>query len=324
MVIKKATLVLTTLLLTNTALASSDLNEEKTTNFIVTPFVAYRYDVFKWAIPSNNFPSKKVSELIWKNYIIQPGINIETEPTENSFTFLGYAKYGYILKNMSKSWDKDWHVYKQKSGKIISKQPYSNTLSSVKGNILDLSTAIGYSFNLLKNNLFIFYIGYDYIDYKNKIYGIRQIADNKNNLLYPFNQLISKYYFKMKSPWVGLSVNAPLNDKLSIIPTIKFYSFKYIGKGYWLLRDDLAQNPSLKHNAKGNGLGLDVNFLYKYTDNLDFKISVETKRFKMKKGQAQDFLLSDNNKKSTRVMKRNLFNLSLISSSISAGVRYKF
>jgi hypothetical protein len=156
MTIKKVVLLSTCLLINTTALADSYSKEEKSTNFVITPSVAYRYDVFKYSIPSNNFPSKKVSELIWKNYIIQPGINIETEPTENRFTFLGYAKYGYILKNMSKSWDKDWHVYKQKSGKIISKQPYSNTLSSVKGNILDLSTAIGYSFNLLKNNLFIF------------------------------------------------------------------------------------------------------------------------------------------------------------------------
>jgi hypothetical protein len=113
MTIKKVVLLSTCLLINTTALADSYSKEEKSTNFVITPSVAYRYDVFKYSIPSNNFPSKKVSELIWKNYIIQPGINIETEPTENRFTFLGYAKYGYILKNMSKSWDKDWLVYKQ-------------------------------------------------------------------------------------------------------------------------------------------------------------------------------------------------------------------
>ena len=122
MVIKKPALVIATLLLTNTALATSDPNEEKITNFIVTPSVAYRYDVFKYSIPDSIFVDKKLSELTWKNYIVQPGIKIEIEPTAYGFTFLGQGKYGYILKNKSKSWDKDWELHKPKrSNKIKSK-----------------------------------------------------------------------------------------------------------------------------------------------------------------------------------------------------------
>ena len=81
------------------------------------------------------------------------------------------------------------------------------------------------------------------------------------------------------------ALNTQLNDRLSIIPTIKLYSFKYVGKGYWLLRNDVKHNPSMKHNAKGRGLGFDVDFLYKYSDNLDFKINLETKKLKMKTGK---------------------------------------
>jgi hypothetical protein len=77
MVIKKAVIVLTTLLLANTTLADSYSKEEKTTNFIVTPSIAYRYDVFKYAIPDDKFTNKKLSELIWKNHIIQPSIKFE-------------------------------------------------------------------------------------------------------------------------------------------------------------------------------------------------------------------------------------------------------
>ena len=61
MVIKKLALVLTTLLIANTALADSYSQGEQTTNFIVTPSVAYRYDVFKWSVPSDRFPDKKIS-----------------------------------------------------------------------------------------------------------------------------------------------------------------------------------------------------------------------------------------------------------------------
>jgi len=247
---KKNLLFFIALLIANTTWADSYSKEEKTINFIVTPSVAYRYDVFKYAIPDNKFINKKLSELIWKNYIIQPSIKFEIEPKSNQFTFLGQVKYGYILKSQSKSWDLDWISDKYES--LLE----SKTQSSVKGNVFDLSGAIGYSLNLFKNNLLTFYVGYDYSDYRNKNYGVRQLAWNQNELLYPFYQMGQKYYFKTKSPWLGLSVNTQLNDRWSIIPTIKFYSFKYVGKGYWLFRDDLKQNPSLKQSAKGTGLGL--------------------------------------------------------------------
>jgi hypothetical protein len=323
MVIKKIAVVVATLLLVTTALADSYLKEEKSTNFIITPSVAYRYDVFKWSIPLTRFPQKKVSELIWKSYIVQPNIQIKIEPKPNQFTFLGQVKYGYILKKSSKSWDYDWFPDKYET--VLE----SKTQSSVKGNILELSGAIGYSVNLFKNNLLTFYLGYDYSDYRNKNYGIYQQVDNQNDVLYPCSQLIAKYYFKTQSPWIGLSVNTSLNDKFSIIPTIKFYSFKYTGKGYWLLRDDLQQNPSFKHKAKGTGLGFDVDFLYKYTDNLDFKINLETKALKMRNGRVKTFF-SEETKRSaffniggTFPDTNKLYDLSLMSSSVSFGLRYK-
>jgi|Laugresbdmm110sn_2_1035109.scaffolds.fasta_scaffold00316_9 hypothetical protein len=323
MVIKKLALVLTTLLIANTTWAESYSKEEKTTNFIVTPSVAYRYDVFKYSIPDDKFINKKLSELTWKNYIIQPSIKIETEPQPNQFTFLAQTKYSYILKNHSESWDRDWHIHQQKSGNLKS-TPDSKTLSSVKGNILDLSGAVGYSFNLPKNSLLTFYVGYDYSDYRNKNYGARQLVD-QNDIVIPFDQLFQKYNFKTQSPWIGLSVKSNLNDKFSIIPTIKLYSFKYVGKGYWLLRDDLKQDPSIKHNARGKGLGFDVDFIYKYSNNLDFKVNLETKYFKMKKGTKSMFFAADPVfNEPEKVGNSKLLNLLLISSSISGGVRYKF
>jgi hypothetical protein len=313
MLIKKVILVLITLFFVNTTFADSYQNEDKNTNFIVTPSIAYRYDVFKWSVPHPQF-NKKLSELVWKNHIVEPRIKIEIAPQPNQFTFLGQAKYGYILKHPSKSWDYDW-IYN-------SSRPSSKNLSSVRGNIIDLSGAVGYSVGLVKDSLLTFYFGYDYTDYRNKDYGVRQLSYGQNRLLNSFKELISKYYFKTLSPWVGLSVNAKLNDRWSIIPTIKLYSFKYVGRGYWLLRDDVKQDPSMKHNARGAGLGVDVDLLYKYSDNLDFKINLETKQFKMKKGEEQAFY-NKNNYVGEKVVNRQLYDLSLMSSSISAGFKYK-
>jgi len=324
MVIKKPALVLVTLLLANTALASSDPYEEKATNFVVSPSIAYRYDVFKWSIPHPDF-DKKGSELTWKNYIVQPSIKVELEPQSNGFTFLAQTKYGYILKDKSKSWDKDWKFTKIKGSKERISKLDSNALSSVKGNVLDLSGAVGYSINLFSDNLLTFYLGYDYTDYKNNDYGVRQLVNNRNDVVFSFDKLISRYNFKTKTPWVGLSINLPLNDKFLVKPTVKYYSFKYIGKGYWINRNDFKQNPSFKDTARGQGFGADVDLAYKYSDNLDFKINLETKRFKMKKGNQQTFLAIDRvNHKPERVDTRKLLGLSFTSYSISGGIKYKF
>jgi hypothetical protein len=325
MVIKKVALLLTAFLMVNTTFAESYSKEEKTTNFIVTPSIAYRYDVFKWSIPDKEFIGKKLSELTWKNYIVQPRIKIEIEPQPNQFTFLAQTKYGYILKNKSKSWDKDWEFHKPKRSNEVKSKIYSNKVSAVKGNILDLSGAIGYSVNLFNNNLLTFYLGYDYTDYKNNQYGIRRLVNSKNDIIFSSDQLVTRYNFKTKAPWVGLSVNVPINDKFLVKPTIKYYSFKYVGKGYWLLRDNLKKNPSFKDTAKGQGLGADVDLLYQYSDNLDFSISLEAKRLKMKKGNQQTFFVANRvTHAPERVVTGKLISLSLISYSISGGIKYRF
>ena len=167
MTIKKVVLLWTFLFINTTSLANTYSKEEKTTNFIVTPSIAYRYDVFKWSVPSDRFPDKKLSELVWKNRIMQPSIKVELEPRSNQLTFLGQVKYGHILKNQSKSWDYDWDYERDGTGNIISKSD-SITKSKATGNILDLSGAVGYSLGLFEKSLLTFYLGYDYSDYRNK------------------------------------------------------------------------------------------------------------------------------------------------------------
>ena len=107
MIIRKVVLLSMFLFINTTALAdsysNSYSNKEKNTNFIVTPSIAYRYDVFKWVLDDFYCTGKKAFKLIWKNHIVQPSIKIELQPQPKQFTFLGQVKYGHILKNQSKS-----------------------------------------------------------------------------------------------------------------------------------------------------------------------------------------------------------------------------
>jgi hypothetical protein len=224
--LRKLVISLINLLFINIVFADSYSNKEQTTNFVIAPSIAYRYDVFKWAIPHREFTNKKNSELIWKNHIVQPGIKFEIEPKQNQFTFLGQVKYGYILKNQSNSWDHDWDNTRDITGNVISKL-VSTTKSQTTGNILDLSGAVGYSLNLFKNNLFSFYLGYDYSDYQNKNYGDIQLA-YKTNFSFSSGGLSRKYYFKTHSPWLGLSINTPITVCMVIKPLKIVYKYLQI------------------------------------------------------------------------------------------------
>ena len=319
MVLKKVVLLWMFLFINTTALADTYSKEEKSTNFIVTPSIAYRYDVFKWVLDDIYYTGKKASKLIWKNRIVQPSIKIQLEPKPNQFTFLGQVKYGHILKNQSKSWDHDWDHTRDITGNVRSKL-VSTTKSQATGNILDLSGAVGYSLSLFKESLLTFYVGYEYSDYRNKDYGSHQLVYKKKSR--PSNELFAKYNFKTRSPWLGLSVNAPITDKFQVIPTIKLHSFKHHGKAYWIHRADFKQDPSFKNSAKGRGIGFDLDFIYKYSDNLDLTLNLETKSFKMKKGK-QEMFLNARNFGGGRVETIKLLDLSLRSSSISAGLKYK-
>jgi len=281
----------------------------------VTPFTSYRYDIFQFSIPSNGFiNSTKLSELTWKNHISEVGIKLETQPKENQFNVQGQLKYGYILNN-SKNQDSDWDNIGE----------FSRTFSSVKGNIYDFSTAIGFS-QLLQNTLFTYYLGMDYTKYQMKDYGLyytihRFYNETNQNILgqsHSNSKLVSKYRFNNYVPWIGLSLNHCINDRFSVNPTVKLYFFYLSGEAGWVLRDDLQYNPSFTHKAFGIGVGFDTELLYQYNNNLALHANIGVKKLDMIQGIKKTFYSFNHTSSS------ELYKLSLFSSSISAGIKYKF
>ena len=133
-------------------------NEPTTHNTIsVTPFTGYRYDVFQWSTPRGSCRTDpKLSELTWKNHIVETGIKVETPLEDRGFSFLGQMKYGIIL-NQSSNQDSDWDNIGE----------YAKSFSSVRGNIFDLSGAVGVS-RQLPSALITYYLGMDYTKYKTK------------------------------------------------------------------------------------------------------------------------------------------------------------
>lgn len=287
---------------------------ETNRDIIIAPFTGYRYDIFKWAIPnSTSSTDPMASELTWKNNISETGITIGTKPEENLFNFLGQFKYGYILSS-SKVQDSDWDDIGE----------HSRAFSSVKGNTFDLSGAIGFS-QTWRDNLINYTIGIDYTKYQMRDYGVYFSINRVENTdtsgplgrTDPKSQLTGKYNFDNYAPWVGASVDYSINEKFSIVPTVKLYLFYLSGQGYWALRTDLQQDPSFTDKALGIGASFDTALLYKYTNDLDFKVNIGIKRFDMKQGRRKTFLANGTD------VTTDLKKLSLFSSSVSVGIKYK-
>ena len=63
----------------------------------------------------------------------------------------------------------------------------------------------------------------------------------------------------------------------------------YRGNGYWNLREDLKQDPSYTHKANGNGLDLDLSFLFRWSEHWQSTIGWQMMWMKVKDGTDQTF-----------------------------------
>ena len=308
-------LLVSTVLLALSFSAKANNTEDYGIN--ITPFTGYRYDVYQWSIPQgNSAKDAKASELTWRNHIWESGIKIETQKEDKKLNFLGKARYGIILNN-SKNQDSDWDEIGE----------YSRTIAKTKGNSIDVSGAIGYS-QLFSKSLLTYYIGMDYTKYNLKDYGLYSkisrepgtdnIEHDYLGQRYPNSKLVTKYSFDNYAPWLGLLLNYQINDNLSIAPFIKAYGFYLHGEADWVLRDDVKHDPSFIDKATGYGASIETEVLYKYSDSLDFRANLGIKGLKMLKGNKKAFAADGETNKT------KLKDLTFISSSVSAGIKYRF
>jgi hypothetical protein len=280
-------------------------------NVILTPFTGYRYDIYQWSIQDMN---NNLTKLTWRSHVSEIGVKIKIVPQDNRFNFLGHVKYGFILSN-SKNQDSDWDNIGE----------YERTFSATKGNTFDLSGAVGFS-QVLENALVNYYLGMDYSNYRTKSYGldykINRIRDTNITTILgrtkSKSHLINKYCFDNYASWLGASINYPINNNLTISPTIKLYLFYLSSEADWVLRKDFKHEPSFTDKAKGIGASFDTELFYNYNNILGLKLNVGIKNFVMKGGVKKTFFSDDTHSS------KELDQLSLFSFVLSAGIRYKF
>ena len=187
-----------------------------------------------------------------------------------------------------------------------------------------MSGAVGFSQSFPKA-LVTYYVGLDYTKYRMNDYGLYYSIHRFYNSE-TFNQLgqthsksmkVATHNFDNYSPWIGGSVNYSINDRLLVIPTIKLHLFNIYSKTNLILRNDLQHNPSFTHKALGVAASFDIELLYKYNQNLDFKIGTGIKKFDMFYGREKKFFADGD------TFTRDLKKLSLQSSNLNVGLRFK-
>jgi hypothetical protein len=313
-------LILLPLFSSNAEDKAMDLNgknkELKIVNTIaVTPIAGYRYDIFSWSIPNNGLiTGDKLSELTWKNSVIETGVRIETQPRVNNYNFLGHIKYGYIL-DRSTNQDSDWDDLGE----------FSKSFSNVKGNSLDISGAVGFS-RQMKSAIATYYYGMDYTNYNMRNFGLNfEISRQRHTSIgqetgqiIPTSTKVSTYKFNNYAPWVGASLLYPVNKEFSVTPTVKLYMFYLSAEADWILREDYKHDPSFTDKAFGYGASFDAELAYKFSNSLDLTGNVGFKGFSMSRGIQEDRFANGRRGSS------NLKSLYFVSSYANLGMRYKF
>jgi len=248
-------------------------NETPRKSISLEPFTEYRYDVFQWSITDlfdYGTPRKKVSELTWKNYIFNNGIKIKTLEQDNNFNFLGKISYGLVLKGSSMQ-DSDWNYIGDE---------FSRSFSTVKGDVLDISSAIGTS-RKFRTSLFTYYVGFDYSKYQFNDYGLRYQINEYHFGKVDNSIIVSKYRYKDYTPWIGASILIPINDNLSINPTAKFCLSYIYGEGDWLLRDDRRNGVDIIDRAFSKGGSFDIKLSYNRGEHLKINTNFGIKKISM-------------------------------------------
>ena len=171
-----------------------------------------------------------------------------------------------------------------------------------------------------------YYLGFDCNYSSFEQFGLNYKINRQDGgmQLYPLGQLntntelVSTYKYQNYAPWVGAKLHYKLNDKLSFSPFLKAYLFVYKAEADWKLRNDFKHDPSFIQTATGTGLSLDAELLYKAANYLDIHANIGVKKLTMLKGTDTTYLSNG------RVASGSLKDLTMLTSTLNIGARYKF
>ncbi|NRB10292.1 MAG: hypothetical protein HRU35_01560 [Rickettsiaceae bacterium] len=285
----------------------SPYKAKKSPRLEVIPLLGVRNDTYVW--------SHTLSKLKWDSIVPEAGVKVTFKPKAKRVFFSASIKYGSIAGD-STFLDRDF----DKLGE------FSRTSSKLKGDILDISGEVRIPAEK-KSVVDINYLyGIDYLRHNFKAFGLDVKIDRELNgtelgptgKILPDSLQVTNYEIDTYAPWLGISLGFKINKKFSVVPTTKLYFFYSTADANWILRDDFKHPRSFTVRGLGFGASLDINSIYKITNNLDFTGNLGVKYFSAGAATEENFLANGS------VTTASLNRLYLLSKYANIGLKYKF
>lgn len=245
----------------------------------------YRRDKLKWSIGSDDGPNI-LSELSWKNLYINQISAMGYLTTQDHFYLRGFADYGGIFHGTNQDSDFFGDNRTLEFSRSINKAD--------KGEVFDLSAAIGREFDFLCNTLrLVPLVGYSWHEQHLRMMHGNQVLFTPNPALTgPIDNLHSSYKTRWFGPFVGADLFYDISCNWSLFGTVEYHSVLYRGTGHWNLRNDFLDD--FHHKAHGQGFTGAVGAKYTECGNWNLSLIAAFQNWKTRKGSHSVLLDLDN------------------------------
>ena len=248
-----------------------------------------QYQKFSWTIAGPGGVPNVLSELTFKSSAPKGELNLRWLSEQESFfidTTVGYATqtWGSVRDDDFAQNDRQGLFSRSQStigGNSIQNYHFQGGWRVIKTDRLALAVTGGYR--------------YDFYSFRIQPPATQVVPAVPVN----FDSLNSMYNARWSTFTVGLELLAPLRP-LPVAFQLKSHvwpNVTYTGKGFWNMRQDdpstgtigFKQDPSYKHKANGNGLDLDLSFLFRWSEHWQSTIGWQMMWMKVKDGTDQTF-----------------------------------
>lgn len=221
----------------------------------------YRQDSLNWSIAAPDGTPNVLSELKWEDLMINQAKASFHAVTGQNIYLKASADYGRIFNGKNR--DSDYFEDDRTD-------EFSRSINNAgKGEVFDLSTAVGYRFSLFCERLSLVpLIGAAWSEQHLRMYDGDQVIPD----LGPITGLHNSYKTRWYSAWSGVDLSYKICNKLITFASFEYHWAWYRGRGHWNLRDDFLTD--FKQTSFGYGLVGELGVNYILSGNWGVTITV--------------------------------------------------
>jgi len=182
------------------------------------------------------------------------------------------------------------------------------------GDVRDFTVSFGPSIQFKDDRwTFVPKLGYSYHEQNLTLFDGKQV--DPSLILIP--DLNSTYQTEWDGPWAGLDIVYKSNN-WSLTSRVEYHSFDYYAEADWNLRSDFQHPKSFDHRANGNGIVLDLEWVYQISEHFSLSVLGHYLEWKTDHGVDRLFLANGD------VLPTRLNKVTWESMALNVGLVYNF